>query len=259
MVEDTTVRDELLREAEARLIEAQKINPLNTDHTANLARLNTRRYGFEEDASLKSARIETAEAYYVDALALSPQNSIIRNEYARLVYDLQTDCERSISIFEESIEIDPYFSDTYFWLVDTYVRCAQSSTDTAVQEDYYQSATKVIEDGLEIDANNARAWLRASQLYSQLGQYENGILALDQVRELDPTQQVLAEWNYRFSQAQMYFDLGDVDTAVTLAQESLLTAPPELAPQIQQFIAQLTGDSPYLCLSQKNLQHLLRR
>lgn len=242
LVEDPTERAALLAEAEARLLDAQRINPLNTDHTANLARLNTRRINFATTDSQVETFVDAAQDFYEDALALSPQNSVIRNEYARLSYDLLEDCDQAITIFEQSIEIDPYYADTYFWLVDTYVRCAQNATDTAIQEQYYAEAVDVIEDGLEINARNARAWLRASQLYAQLDQPEKGIEALDRVRELDPIQQVLAEWNYLYSKAQLQQAAGDGEAALESAREALTLAPPDFVNQIQLLVSQLTGE-----------------
>lgn len=265
VAEDPDQQVALLEQAREQLLDAQKINPLNTDHTANLARLNTRWIGFSDPNVERETLIDNAESYYIDALALSPQNSIIRNEYARLVYDLKSDCDQSIDIFEESIEIDPYYSDTYFWLVDTYVRCAsalpvptepESLEDEAAQGAYeeaqeayedeqraiFDQALQILEAGLAIDENNARAWLRASQLYTELGKPQEAIDALDMVRLLDPMQQVLANWNYDYSRAQLYVEVGDEETAVALAKNALQIAPAEFGPQMQQFIFQLSGE-----------------
>lgn len=242
LVQEEAQRTALLAEAEQRLLDAQDINPLNTDHTANLARLNTRRIGFASSEAQSEALVEAAESYYIDALALSPQNSIIRNEYARLSFDLLNDCDQAIGLFEDSIEIDPFYSDSYFWLVDTYVRCAQASTDSDQQEVYYDEAVRVIEEGLELQPTNARAWLRASQLYAQLEQPDAGLAALDKVRELDPNQQVLAEWNYNFSKAQLLRAMGDEQGAIDAAEIAANLAPPDFATQTQLLLSELTGE-----------------
>lgn len=238
---DETQQLALLSEAEGQLNNAQKINPLNTDHTANLARLSTRWVGFTDSDSERRQRISQAEDYYQDALALSPQNSIIRNEYARLAFDLKRDCDQSIALFEESIDIDPYYSDTYFWLVDTQYRCGLEESDEEAREAYFNAGLESIEAGLEVEPNNPRAWLRASQLYTQLSEPQAAIDALDKVRELDPTQTVLANWNYNYSKAQLNFGLGQTDLAIALAQEAVRDAPPEFVPQIQQYITQIGG------------------
>jgi Flp pilus assembly protein TadD len=60
------------------------LNPLNTDHTANLARLNTRWSQLAADSAVQAERVNEAEFFYQKAISLSPQNSIIRNEYAGL-------------------------------------------------------------------------------------------------------------------------------------------------------------------------------
>ena len=71
-------RPELLEVARQELLIAQETNPLNTDHTANLARLNVR-WASVTDGAEREAHVADAERYYRDALELSPQNSIIRN------------------------------------------------------------------------------------------------------------------------------------------------------------------------------------
>ena len=54
VTEDPGEKAALLDTAESRLQQAQKINPLNTDHTANLARLNTRWAEFSDGDNRQS-------------------------------------------------------------------------------------------------------------------------------------------------------------------------------------------------------------
>ncbi|NHZ72280.1 MAG: hypothetical protein GWP17_04240 [Aquificales bacterium] len=56
IAEDAAERELLLNEAQERLKEAQGINPLNTDHTANLARLNTRWVEVSQDETERETR-----------------------------------------------------------------------------------------------------------------------------------------------------------------------------------------------------------
>ncbi|MCZ7667754.1 MAG: hypothetical protein M5U34_11340 [Chloroflexi bacterium] len=147
ITEDATERDELLAEAEERLQEAQAINPLNTDHTANLARLNTRWVELSQTEAEKEERLHKAEAYYEDAMALSPQNSLIRNEYARLLYGLQQDCQAALAVYDESIQIDPYFDESFFGRADTRIACAASLPEDE-QEAALTQAIADLEAGL---------------------------------------------------------------------------------------------------------------
>ncbi|MEJ2749307.1 MAG: hypothetical protein P8183_15585, partial [Anaerolineae bacterium] len=131
--------------AEKRLLLAQDINPLNTDHTANLARLNTRWWQLSSNEADKQTHAAAAESYYKEALTLSPQNSVIRNEYARLAYDVLHDCQKSIDLYEKSIAIDPYYTLTYFARADVYIACA-AEADEATRLDYYGRAAASLED-----------------------------------------------------------------------------------------------------------------
>jgi tetratricopeptide (TPR) repeat protein len=106
----------LLSAAEKRLLTAQELNPLNTDHTANLARLNTRWAAAGSDDGTLDLKMQLAEQYYQDALVLSPQNSIIRNEYARFAFELNRDCDQTIALYNESLAIDPFFAETILLL-----------------------------------------------------------------------------------------------------------------------------------------------
>lgn len=229
----------LFEEAQDRLLEAQTINPLNTDHTANLARLNTRLIPSAQDELVLNQRLSRAEGYYQDALSLSPQNSIIRNEYARLAFDVKQDCEQAIGLFEESLETDPYFTETYFWLVDTYYRCSLN-VDEETAETYLNDSVEVLQAGLDRDPDNTRAWLRAVQIYQDLGLAAEADAALEQLRQLDPSQQTLAEWNYLLQKGRIANLAGDAAAAATFAREALTVSPaPEVSQQIELFLQEV--------------------
>ncbi len=230
----------LLQKAEERLLEAQDINPLNTDHTANLARLNTRWAQLSGDPAERDERVRKAEAYYEDALALSPQNSIIRNEYGRLVFDLLQDCDRSIAVFEESVTIDPYYEVTYFALGDTYVACANSLPEEDRAE-YLATAVANYQEGLDRSPRNARAWAQLGQLQQNLGQYEPAVNSYTEAKNLNNRQ--VPPWNMDYLIATAYQAMGNIPLAEEAAQQALLAAPPEASGQIQQFISQLTGET----------------
>ena len=228
----------LLDTAEKRLLLAQDINPLNTDHTANLARLNTRWWQLSGTDAEKQARADTAAAYYEEALVLSPQNSVIRNEYARLAYDILDDCEKAIDLYEESVTVDPYYDISYFGRADVYVACA-ATTDETTRQAYYSQALVSLEEGLALSENNVRAWLQAAQLYQQLGRYDEALAAYEEASRRN--QGEIAAWNLDFLVANLYWQVGDTATALALAEQALAAAPSEVTDQIQQFIGELAG------------------
>ncbi len=235
---DEAMQRELLETARARLLEAQRINPLNTDHTANLARLSTR---WANISSLEDARsqelLQQAKNYYQGALALSPQNSVIRNEYGNLLATLDNDCPSAIDTFERSLAIDPFFVQTYYGLAGIYELCA-ARQPPELQDDYYRRAAQLLEEGLETSRDNASTVLvQAAQLYQQAAEYDSAVAALEQARE-GPDGQVPA-WQIDFRLATVYREMGQIDRARSLASRALSNAPPESQEQIQTFLDQL--------------------
>lgn len=245
LAQDTNEQLLLLRRAEDRLKQAQAINPLNTDHTANLARMNTRWAAVTNDEASRAERLALAEAYYQDALALSPQNSVIRTEYARLAFDLQHDCEKSIAIFDEAIQIDPFYAVLYFNRADILVSCAAETVDEAAQRAFYEKAVASLEAGFEYEKTNPRAWLQLGQLQQRLGHYEEAVAAFAEARTYNATSPQVPEWNLLFLEARLFAEMGDVDTAVAKAQQALSLAPAEVGPQIQEFIQSLVDTSGF--------------
>ena len=239
---DLTEQQQLLAEAEQQLFNAQEINPLNTDHTANLARLNTRWASVSADDTNRSRHLLDAEQYYQSALTLSPQNSVIRNEYARLVLVEGQGCAEGLAIYERSATIDPFFADTFFAWADAAAGCA-AEAEGAAADAFFSQAADALAQGLALQPDNARAWVRAGQLYQQIGQNQAAIDAYEQSLLVDPNQQEVPTWNVKYLQAQVYRDMGDLAQAEALASEVLQIGPPEFQGEIQLFIQQLQPDA----------------
>ena len=237
VTEDATERAGLLTRAERLLLEAQQINPLNTDHTANLARLNTRWYAAATDAAEKQERADLAERYYRGALELSPQNSIIRNEYARLLLEVKGDCPGALAVYDESASIDPYYAQTQLARADAYIVCGTPLPE-AERDDYYRTAAAALEQGLAGNPSNVRAWIQLAEIYRQLGDFEPARAAIEQARSHnDPPRIPTAEIDYL--DAQITAGLGDHEAARELARRALETASPETAASINSFLAGL--------------------
>lgn len=123
-------REDMLRAAHAALLAARRLNPLNTDHSANLARLH-RAWAFTDLASaagmdnnqlrmlaltqpqkVNAARLERSEMYYAQAVALSPQNAGLWNELAA-VQLIRNNLAGAQASLERSLQLDQRFSSTY--------------------------------------------------------------------------------------------------------------------------------------------------
>jgi tetratricopeptide (TPR) repeat protein len=228
----------LYNTAEDLLIQAQTLNPLNTDHTANLARLYTRWYATDPENDQSEALLQKSEAYYQDALELSPQNSIIRNEYARLALELKKNCDQALAIYEDSIDIDPFYSDSYIAMSDALLACAAAQTDEAVSAQLYTLANEILSEGLALDRRNVRGWLRLGQIRQQIGDNEGALRAFTEARFVDRAG-AIPSWNVDYAEASVYRDMGNTTMARALAEQALLSAPPDAAAQIEAFLAGL--------------------
>ncbi|MCO5207008.1 MAG: O-antigen ligase family protein [Anaerolineae bacterium] len=179
-------RPELLEVARQELLIAQETNPLNTDHTANLARLNVR-WASVTDGAEREAHVADAERYYRDALELSPQNSIIRNELATMYLGLEGDCEQALMALEESAEIDPFYSVTSVTLSDAYRRCSAEQTEADRQE-YLDQAEAWADIALTQPAERGRTResiaTDVTQLYLRLANTNSEAGAFDEALRL---------------------------------------------------------------------------
>ena len=239
ITEDPVEQAELLSAAEALLLQAQGLNPLNTDHTANLARLNTRWYAAVDDEAEKAERLNLAEGYYEDALRLSPQNSVIRNELARLILELRGDCDRALALYDESAIIDPFYSQTHLARADAYILCSSGRPD-AERDTLYRAAAGALEQGLEYTPGNIRAWVQLAEIYRQLGEFEQAAVVIENARANNNTA-AFPTSEIDFIDAQIAAGLGDSDKARALAEQALKTATPNTAEQIETFLAELGG------------------
>jgi tetratricopeptide (TPR) repeat protein len=237
VTQETAEREELLNTAENRLVVAQDINPLNTDHTANLARLNTRWADFSQGDE-RQERAELAGQYYESALGLSPHHSVIANEYARMAYVLLQSCEKAIEVYNYSVEVDPFYPNSYFDRADILIACAEQEPDK--QQDYLKLAAASLEQGLEYREANASRLGRLAEVYAMMGNVEQ---ALDVYQEAIDFGGNLPRWQLDFTMARGFFQNGDLVRAEEFARSAVEQAPEEVIPQIETFILQITGES----------------
>jgi tetratricopeptide (TPR) repeat protein len=205
-------RTALLNVARDELLSAQDANPLNTDHTANLARLNVR-WASVTEGDERQARVDDAERFYRDALELSPQNSVIRNELATMYLGLSNDCAQAIETMLESAEIDPFYLSTSVSLSDTYRRCSAELED----------------DERKIYLEEAEAWADVGLTQPPERQYGTNRTA----RQLEDVTTLYLRL------ANTYSEYGQLDQARRVAEKALEIAPETQLSSIQDFITQL--------------------
>jgi tetratricopeptide (TPR) repeat protein len=147
-------REDVMRAAQAALIAAQRLNPYNTDHSANLARLD-RAWAFSETPGAGNGtsnqlrdivmqqpdqvqldKLRRSVERYQQTLSLSPQNAGLWNELATVQYILN-DLDAARETLSRSLTVDRQYYPTYVQLGD--VKAAQGDREGALAA--YQQAS----------------------------------------------------------------------------------------------------------------------
>ena len=129
-IQDAQARDQYLLDAKDNLIKAQSINPLNTDHTANLARLYSTWASYTVDPTLKSERAKISSEYFQTAVVLSPNNARLWSEWALHELTNNLDEDRARELLATALERDPEYDWAYALLGDFSKRDALQSQDS---------------------------------------------------------------------------------------------------------------------------------
>lgn len=229
--DDPAEQQALVQQAEKDLKHAQSINPLNTDHTANLARLYSwwaTRTTSESDAALRLQRAQTASDYYNMAVTLSPNNSNLWGEWALLFLDLLRQPQEAYERLSYAMGLDTKYSWTQGLMGTYYLRQAQNITQTAsltptLQQalDHFIEAARVAKS---TESTEKRTYLaQAGDLYTKLKQPDKALEMYLQALALKPT--ASDAWRFQAVIAQLYAQQGNKADALTYASKALETAP----------------------------------
>ncbi|OQY24985.1 MAG: hypothetical protein B6I34_03010 [Anaerolineaceae bacterium 4572_32.1] len=210
----------VLEECRNALQEAQKLNPLNTDHSANLARLYSSWAVLTKDPDERAARIEQAFKYYEQATSLSPHNAQLFNEWGQ-VYMTAGHFDKALEKLEQSLALDQEFDMTYFALADLYYNSKQ-----------LELAAEMYEKGLALNPQVTRAWSFLGVIYAQLGRYEEAIEANLHVLDRQPE-----NFDALKNLTLLYRDTEQLDQALIYAQRAAQVRP-DYAP-MQQLLGEL--------------------
>ncbi|MBN1936883.1 MAG: O-antigen ligase family protein [Anaerolineae bacterium] len=218
-------RGDLLNCSDAVLIEAQRINPLNTDHAANLGRLYRTRAEFESDAAHKQAYFDKALDYYGQATMLSPNAAHLFDEWG-LVYFMMGQYEQAIAKYEYSLTIDQLYVNTYLSLGDAYMATKA-----------YDQAERAYLGALALDPNQPLVYTQLSYMYGIQGRTDDAISATLKVLEQSPDQQLT--YNGYKNLALYYQQGGQIEPAMRAAESALALAPESERDAVQGLITQL--------------------
>jgi len=217
---------DLLHAARAVLTRARQINPLNTDHSANLARLMRTWADMTTDPAQKSKLADQASQYYVEATRLSPHNAILWNEWATIDLYLKGDPDTTLKKLDESVKLDTQFAQTYLILGDTYMN--KKDLDKAAEA--YQKV-------LTLQPDLAQAQGVLAYIYAQQGKLAEAIQANLKLIQMSPTDPNI--WNTHKNLALLYQQAGDFSSAINEAQIAATIAPTSDRLQLQAFATQL--------------------
>lgn len=191
----TLPRGDLLEITRAVLEQARALNPLNTDHTANLARMHRRWADLLLDPRYCRTRIDLAamppefvrhvtqsSRYYEEATRLSPNNAGLWNEWASVDLYLRNDLESAERKLRRSLELDDQFDQTYQIYGDLLLVRSEKVTDPTVKRAAWEQAEAVYRRLLALRPDHAVGWAALAYVQEQLGASEGAQAARAQLR-----------------------------------------------------------------------------
>jgi tetratricopeptide (TPR) repeat protein len=153
---------------------AHLINPLNTDHLANLGLLYIRWAESDSSAEGRAEKLKKAHMYYELAAKGSPRKTVIMNNWSK-VYAAEGNYEGAIAKLKHSLTLDDKIGATYFTLADIYM--AMGRMDDAVLS--YRKGT-------EVEPGNAEAVAALAHLYYRQGKIKEATETSLKALSIDP-------------------------------------------------------------------------
>ena len=229
-------REDLLTAARVILEEARVINPLNTDHSANLARMWRQAAEITSDPALREQRFRNSDREYAIAISLSPNNAAIWNEWATLHLYAFRDFETAKQKLERSLALDPRFDQTYLLLASWHIEKANVLLfeKPEARPEELKQARAYLEQAVQVAPNATNVYQEIARLSIELGDLRAAISATEKIAELNPN-----DWNALKNLAVLYRDVGDSERARQYAERALPLMPPDQQPIMQAFMQQL--------------------
>lgn len=244
--EDASLVTELVKEAESDLKVAQKINPLNTDHTANLGRLYSWWASRAEDVDERLERGQISSDYYATALKLSPQNSTLWGEWALVLYDVLGQPQESYEKILHAISLDEGYTFTQGLAGDYWSRQARAADDPDEKKEAFEKAREYYLKAAAVAKSTEKTYkttylIGLGNVSIELGDLDGAISAFEQaVKNAAGNSDV---WRIEETIARLYLQTGDVLSAETHAQAALSGAPDDQSARLQELITQIKTGS----------------
>ncbi len=208
-----TMRATMISTSEKILLEARQLNPLNTDHSANLARLHRIVAAMTDDPKEKAERLQKSSQYYQDATRLSPNTAYLYNEWSQ-TYTLAGDLEQARAKLEKSLQLDQKYGQTYAYLGEYY----RSQGDVAAAGENYLQAIAL--DASALSEPNGTLMSGPAQILTQPEYLARAADAYRTFAERNP--QSLAPY---YALADLYKRAGQLDHAREVLERGIQVAP----------------------------------
>lgn len=240
---DETSRNQVLERAESDMLRAQALNPLNTDHTANLARLFSTWAELIDNPEMQTAKAEKASSYYEQALSLSPNNSRLMGEWAFILFSQLDQNQKAYEVLKHALAIDPKYDWLHGILGELYFKLAESLPDgTQERQEYFLQALDAYQDNFNLSpvgdvVSRYRVMLSMARVLSRLGDLKQSIEAYQKALAIYPSTN--DRWRILEVISRIYLQSGDIENALRTARESLDSAPESYQPQIETLIDEI--------------------
>jgi tetratricopeptide (TPR) repeat protein/O-antigen ligase len=243
-ISDASQRDQVIVQAESDLKKAQALNPLNTDHTANLARLYSLWASLTTDPTLKQQRAQTSSQYFQRAVVLSPQNSRLWDEWAVLYLNILNQPDQALQRLNHSLQVDPSYDWTYALLGDYYINSLNQVSDPQQKQEILVKAASLYQKAIPLvkyyeNQNLYSYYLSLGSVSAQLNRIDQAIDAYTKSLPLLPQQ--TDRWRVEETIARLYLQKGDVANAMVHAQNAYNQAPSDQKSRLQTLISQIQG------------------
>ncbi len=241
-LQDETRRDILFDQAVRLLEQAQRLNPLNADHTANLARLHSAWAQNTSDEQLKSKRAALANDYFSRAVRLSPNNSTLWLEWALFYIHVVPNPREAYLRLLKAVELDPTYDRIHAVMGDYYAQTAMQTTDEQQKQALLHQAVEAYQQALNC-ANPSDVYLQNAYLnalasaYVHLGDYENAIATFQQAIQKLPESP--DRWLIEETLARLYIQIGDRENALDHLMRALALAPQDQQERIKAMLVQV--------------------
>jgi tetratricopeptide (TPR) repeat protein len=236
-------RVDVLEKAEKDMLKAQAINPLNTDHTANLARLYSTWSELINDPAEQTSKALQASNYYKQAVELSPNNSRILGEWAFTLFSQLDQSDEAYRIIKHALTIDPKYDWLHGLLGEYYFKLAESLPENSQEsKEYYLQALDSYQKNFNYSSvgdvvSRYRVMLSIARVLSRLGDLPQSITAYQKAIDLYPATSDI--WRIYEVLARLNNQLGEKENSLMNARLALDSAPEKYKKQLESLIDEI--------------------